>query len=86
MPVLVLLLGGINISNKSFTIGHAMVKWGMFLQTVIDFTIIAFCIFVFIKVINSLQQKEEAVPAKQSEEIILLTQIRDLLANSRFPK
>jgi large conductance mechanosensitive channel len=79
MPVIGLLLGGVDISGKSVTIGHAVIKWGMFLQTVIDFTIIAFSIFIVIKLLNTLQKKEEAKPEKPTEEVVLLTQIRDLL-------
>jgi large conductance mechanosensitive channel len=76
MPVIGLLLGGINITGQSFTIGHAVVKWGFFLQNVIDFTIIAFCIFIAVTLINKLIRKEEAAP---SEEVLLLKEIRDLL-------
>jgi large conductance mechanosensitive channel len=79
MPVIGLLLGGIDISGKTITIGHAVIRWGMFLQTVIDFTIIAFSIFVVIKAINSLQKKQEAAPPKKPEDVELLTQIRDIL-------
>lgn len=79
MPLIGLLLGGINISDKNFTIGQAVVKWGLFLQSVIDFTIIAFSIFLAIKFINMLQQKQEAQPEKLTREEILLTEIRDLL-------
>jgi large conductance mechanosensitive channel len=79
MPLIGLLLGGINIADKTITINAAVIKWGFFLQSVIDFTIIAFCIFVAIKAINTLQQKKAAVPAKPSEEVVLLTEIRDLL-------
>ncbi len=82
MPVLGLLLGGVNIADKTFTLGHAVVKWGSFLQSLIDFTIIAFSIFVAIKAINSLKKKEESVPPP-SEEIVLLTQIRDLLRDDK---
>jgi large conductance mechanosensitive channel len=79
MPVIGLLLGGINISNKTFTIGNAVIKWGIFLQTVVDFTIIAFSIFVVIKLINLTQKKQDAAPEKKTQEEILLTEIRDLL-------
>lgn len=58
MPLIGLLLGGINITAKSFKIGAAVVKWGAFLQTIIDFTIIAFAIFVAVKFINLLQEKK----------------------------
>src|SRR5689334_524856 len=73
MPVIGLLLGGINITDKTFTIGQAVIKWGVFLQSIIDFTIIAFAIFLAIKAINSLQKKQEAAPPKPSEEVILLS-------------
>lgn len=78
MPIIGLLLGGINISDKTFTIGQAVIKWGMFLQTIIDFTIISFAIFLAVKGINKLQKKEEA-KAKPSDEVVLLAEIRDLL-------
>lgn len=81
MPLLGLILGGINITDKSFTVGHAVIKWGMFLQNIVDFTLIAFSIFVFIKLINLLQDKKIEEPAKKSNEEILLTEIRDLLKN-----
>lgn len=76
MPFIGLILGGIDISGKVLKIGDATVKWGLFLQNVIDFTIIAFCIFLAIKALSKIQKKEEK---KQSEEIKLLTEIRDLL-------
>ncbi|MCW8451316.1 large-conductance mechanosensitive channel protein MscL [Legionella quinlivanii] len=79
MPLIGLLLGGINITAKSFKIGAAVVKWGAFLQTIIDFTIIAFAIFVAVKFINLLQEKKEAEPEKISNEEKLLVEIRDLL-------
>ncbi|KTC85788.1 MULTISPECIES: large-conductance mechanosensitive channel protein MscL [Legionella] len=78
MPLIGLLLGGINIADKSFKIGAAVVKWGSFLQTIIDFTLIAFSIFLIIKFINMLQQKREKEPELTKEET-LLTEIRDLL-------
>lgn len=84
MPVIGLLLGGVDITAKSLTVGHAIIKWGAFLQSVIDFTIIAFSIFLFIKLINLLQKQEAAVPAKPSNEEILLTQIRDLIKEKKF--
>lgn len=83
MPLIGLLLGGINISDKSYTLGQAAVKWGLFLQTIIDFAIIALCIFIVIKLINILQKKQEAIPPKPSNEEMLLTEIRDLLKNNQ---
>ena len=79
MPLLGILLGGINIADKSFAIGNAVVKWGLLLQNIIDFTIIAFAIFIVIKLINLLQTKQEKTSAPHSTQEILLTEIRDLL-------
>lgn len=78
MPLLGLLLGGINIANKTISVGQAVIKWGMFLQAVIDFTIIAFAIFLAIKFINLFWQRQERKPKLTLEEK-LLTEIRDLL-------
>lgn len=79
MPIIGLLLGGINIADKSFKIGDAVIKWGDFLQTIIDFTIIAFAIFVAIKFINILQRKKAQEPEKHTKEEAILIEIRDLL-------
>lgn len=60
----------------------ATIKYGAFIQTVLDFTIVAFAIFMVIKGMNTLRKKEEAKPAepaKQSAEVALLTEIRDAL-------
>lgn len=59
MPCVGLLLGGINIAGLSFTVGDVQIKWGNFLQNVIDFIIVAFAIFVLIKLINLLQRKKQ---------------------------
>jgi large conductance mechanosensitive channel len=83
MPLIGLLLGGINIATKTLTIGDAVVKWGLFLQSIIDFTIIAFAIFIAIKLINLLKRKEEeATPVKITAEN-LLTEIRDIMKSSK---
>ena len=79
MPLVGLLLGGIDISDKKFVFGQATVKWGMFLQTVIDFAIIAFAIFLIIKLIAKLQRKETETPAEPTAQEKLLIEIRDLL-------
>ncbi len=83
MPLIGVLLGGINIADKSITVGNAVIKWGMFLQSVIDFTIIAFAIFLMMKVINSLQKKQPEPEPLQAEEVVLLAEIRDILKNSK---
>ncbi|ENQ3107856.1 large conductance mechanosensitive channel protein MscL [Bacillus cereus] len=90
MPLLGLLLGGINFTGLSFTYGKAVVKYGAFIQTIVDFFIIAFSIFLFIKLFNKLsfkkeEEKKEEVPAPTKEEV-LLTEIRDLLKQQNTSK
>jgi large conductance mechanosensitive channel len=53
MPLIGLLMGGINLSDKAFTIGEAVIGWGAFLQSIIDFTIIALVVFLIIKAANA---------------------------------
>jgi len=67
MPVIGLLMGGVNFSDLSFTVGAAVIKWGTFVQTTIDFLIIAFVIFLIIKTANSL--KKAPAPAAPAEPI-----------------
>lgn len=86
MPLIGLFLGGINITNKTFVVGDAVLKWGVFLQTIIDFTIIAFSIFVAIKFITMLKKKEEAKVVALSREETLLMEIRDLLRDKPIKK
>lgn len=67
-------------------VNEVALKYGMFIQTIIDFLIVAFCIFLVVKVMNRLKQKEEAkpvAPAPPSKEEILLTEIRDLLKEKK---
>lgn len=85
MPTIGLLLGGVNITSKVLKIGDATVKWGAFLQSIIDFIIIAFAIFVAIKFINLLQQKKEEKEEKEklTKDQEILIEIRDLLRNKQ---
>lgn len=89
LPPIGVLLGGVNFSDLAFTIKESVdgsaavvISYGAFIQTLIDFTIIAFAIFMIVKAINKSKNKEEAAPktppAASSQEI-LLTEIRDLL-------
>ena len=87
MPPIGLLIGGVDFSSLAFTLKEAsgdvaavVISYGKFLQTVIDFTIIAFVIFIVIKAINSQKRKEEVVPPPEpSKEELLLSDIRDIL-------
>jgi large conductance mechanosensitive channel len=89
MPPIGVLLGGVNFSDLAFVVKDAVgeapavkITYGAFIQTVIDFTIIAFAVFMLVRVINSLKEKEEEAPKEPpapSKEEVLLTEIRDLL-------
>ena len=90
MPPIGVLLGGVNFRDLAIIIQQAtetqaevVIKYGMFVQTIIDFVIIAFAVFVGVKAMNSMKKKEEAqpepAPAAPPEDIVLLTEIRDLL-------
>lgn len=89
MPPIGVMLGGVDFTDLSMTLRGAVgdvaavtLNYGSFIQTLVDFVIIAFAIFMAIKAMNSLKKKEEAPPAeppKPSAEEILLAEIRDLL-------
>lgn len=102
MPPLGLLIGGVNFTDLKITLKHAVmegdkvvspavtVNYGNFIQTTLDFIIIAFAIFLLVKGVNALSRKKEeqkaapaAPPAAPPADIQLLTEIRDLLKNNR---
>jgi large conductance mechanosensitive channel len=60
MPIIGLVMGGVNFSELSITIGNAVVKWGSFVQTVIDFLVIAFVIFMIVKAANKMKKPAPA--------------------------
>lgn len=81
-PLLGLLLAGIDFSGLVLVLGDARIMYGVFLQSVLDFVIIAFAVFLAVKAINALKRKEEAKPdtaVELSREAKLLTEIRDEL-------
>ena len=99
MPPIGMILGGVDFSNLFIDLsgaGHAtmaaaeasgapLIKYGVFINVVLDFMIVAFAIFMVIKVLNKLKKKEEEKPTeppKPSAEEKLLTEIRDLLAKN----
>lgn len=80
MPIIGLLMGGINFSQLEFTVKEATIKYGAFLQSIVDFLIISFTIFLFVKAINTVRKKEEKkTETAPSNEEVLLAEIRDLL-------
>lgn len=86
MPLIGLALGKIDFASLMFKIGDAEIKYGAFIQTVVDFLIVAFCIFVVIQIFEKFKKKEAEKPEEppaivKSDEVILLEEIRDLLKN-----
>lgn len=89
MPPIGVLVGGVDFTKLAITLKEAVgdvpavtIKYGNFIQTVVDFTIIAFAIFMAVKLINKLKKQEAAAPVAPPEptkEELLLTEIRDLL-------
>jgi len=89
MPVVGNMIGGVNFASLAYVLQEAQgevaavaIKYGLFIQTIVDFLIIAVAIFMAIKVMNSMKKKEEAAPSappKPTNEEVLLTEIRDLL-------
>lgn len=88
MPIISILTGGINFTDLKFVITPAhgdvaenAIMYGSFIQNVVDFLIIAFCIFLFVRLIEKFKKKEEvkAEAPKKADDVVLLEEIRDLL-------
>jgi len=94
MPLIGKLVGGVNFADLAIVLTPAqfgadgketaaavLLKYGAFLQSIIDFTLVAFAVFMAVKLINTLHKREEApaAPAGPSDEVVLLTEIRDAL-------
>lgn len=80
MPLIGVVSGGLDFSGLSYKIGDATIMYGVFIQNIIDFLIVASCIFVFIKLMSKLSKKKEDKEEKKiAENVLLLTEIRDLL-------
>ncbi len=91
MPLIGIIIGGHNFTNLSIKVGNAKIMYGSFLQNVVDFLIVAFCLFTVIKIINRFKKKQEKNENKEkiktpSEEVILLSEIRDLLKTDKTTK
>ena len=82
-PIIGLIVGGVDFSSLSITFRDTKIMYGAFIQSVIDFLIVAFCLFIVVKAVNKVTHKKEEKPAKptKSEELKTLEEIRDLLKN-----
>ena len=79
MPLLGTVVGGIDFSGLALSVGSATLKYGKFIQTCLDFLIIAWAIFVAVQLINRLRREEPAAQAAPPRQELLLEEIRDLL-------
>lgn len=93
MPILGIITGGHDFSNLTIKFKDATINYGVFVQNIIDFLLMAFCIFIIVKVFNKIKEDadkklkknkvEEKEEPKKSNEEILLTEIRDLLEGKK---
>jgi large conductance mechanosensitive channel len=85
MPLIGTILGGLDFSNLSIKVNDATIAYGSFIQSVVDFLIIAFCIFTILKLFEKFKHKEEKTEevVTKSDEVLLLEEIRDLLKKKK---
>lgn len=89
MPLIGVIVGGVDFSNLSIKVGDATIAYGNFIQTIFDFLIVAFCIFLMVKLFERFRKKEKKEEekkeeaSKKSDEVLLLEEIRDLLAKNK---
>lgn len=87
MPLVGIAIGGISFTSLIVQVGTAQVKYGNFIQAVVNFIIVAFVIFLIVRAYNKMRERgkkpeEPAAPPPPSQEVVLLTEIRDLLKNN----
>ena len=94
MPVIGVLIGGVDFTGLKANIGAATITYGVFIQNILDFLIVALCIFFFVRGIERMKKRMEEAFKKaeeekaeeeeeKSEEVVLLEEIRDLLKNKQ---
>lgn len=98
MPLVGLATGGLDFKEHKLILKEAVMNgeeiitpevamtWGVFVQNIVDFLIVAFCIFMAIRFMNRFKKKVEEAPAEPTKEEVLLTEIRDLLQNQADKK
>lgn len=91
MPLIGILIGGIDFTSLSVTVLDAKIMYGSFIQQVVDFLIVALCVFIFLKIISKITSKfqkkeetvEELIETNEMKELKLLEEIRDLLKEKK---
>ena len=83
MPIVGMLIGGVEFTDLAITLGNAKILYGKFIQTCLDFLIVAWAIFIAVKVINRLKRENPAAPPAPPKQEQLLEEIRDLLKKQR---
>ena len=87
MPLLGVVIGGLDFSSLSLKVGDASIAYGNFIQTIFDFLIISLCIFIMVKFFEKFKKEEEKVEKKEvpkkSDDVLLLEEIRDLLKKKK---
>ena len=79
MPLVGIIIGGHDFTGLVAKVGDAEIAYGTFIQNIVDFLIVALCIFAVVKAMAKFKKKEESAPAEPSEEVLLLREIRDSL-------
>lgn len=87
MPLIGVIIGGLDFTSLTIKVGEAVVSYGVFIQNIVDFLIIAGCIFLMIKILAKFKKKEEVKEeepvVKEDENTVLLREIRDLLKKNK---
>jgi len=83
MPIIGLLIGGIDFAGLSVTAGSAVIAYGNFVQAIVNFVVIGAVLFLVVRAVNRLHKNQEAAPAEPPAQERLLTEIRDLLREGR---
>ena len=87
MPIIGVIIGGLDFSNLTIKFKDATIAYGSFIQNVIDFLIVSICIFALVKIIDKFEKKKEVeVEIKKDEKTLLLEEIRDLLKDQKTTK
>jgi len=82
MPLVGVIIGGIDFTNLTIKVKDTVISYGLFIQNIVDFIIVAFCIFLVVKIINKIAPKKEEAK-KKADELVVLEEIRDALKKQK---